>query len=180
MGTFKITITGLLLGCLFVDPVVVTFTWLYCQKTVVKKEVNRQIIAGIDQDGLVLLKFSKKEAQTRLQWENSKEFEYNQQMYDVVKTISSGDIVYYWCWMDHKETNLNRRLEKLTAMEFGKDRKIRDKLDRFISSFESLYYPVPFNWKGQALESLDKPFFVCLDFYSSIAIQPPTPPPQLC
>jgi hypothetical protein len=50
VGASKSIITGLILCCIFVDPVVATFTWLYCQKTIVKKEVNRQIIGGLDKD----------------------------------------------------------------------------------------------------------------------------------
>jgi hypothetical protein len=179
VGTIKIIITSLLLCCVLIDPVVVTFTWLNYQKTVVKEEVNRQVISNIDQDDLVLLQFSKEEAGNELQWENSKEFEYNQQMYDVVKTMTLGDTVYYWCWMDRKETNLNRRLDELTARELGKDQRIKEKPDRFISSFKPLFCTVSFDWKGSTPESLCKPLSIFLDFYSSIKIQPPTPPPQL-
>lgn len=109
VGTFKSITAGLLLCCVFVDPVIASFTWLYYQKAIIKREVKRQIIAGIDEDDLVLLKFSKEEAKTKLRWEHSKEFEYNRQMYDVVKTMTLGGMVYYWCWLDHEETKLNRR-----------------------------------------------------------------------
>ncbi len=178
-STFKSIITGLLLCCALVDPVVATFTWLHYQKTIVKKEVKRQIIAGIDKDDLVLLKFSKKEAQIKLRWEHSKEFEYNQQMYDVVETGTLGDTVYYWCWLDQKETKLNRQLEELSAQALGKDNKIREKNERLISFFNSLYFAASFNWNGSTPELFYRQFCLFSDLYSSITIPPPAPPPQL-
>jgi uncharacterized protein (DUF952 family) len=179
VGTFKSIITGLLLCCVLIDPVVATFTWLHYQKTVVKKEVNRQIIAGIDNDDLILLKFSKEEAQTKLRWEHSKEFEYNQHMYDVVETVTLGDTVYYWCWPDQKETKLNRQLEKLSAQALGKDHKIREKYERLISFFNSLYYTAFFNWNVSIPKLFCRQLCLFFDLYSSIRIPPPTPPPQL-
>ncbi len=179
MDTFKSIITGLLLSCVLVDPVVATFTWLHYQKTIVKKEVNRQIIAGIDKDDLVLLKFSKEDAQTKLRWEHSKEFEYNHQMYDVVETMTLGDTIYYWCWWDREESKLNRQLEELAAQALVKDSKIREKLERLISCFKSLYCTFSFNWNVSVPELLYKQFCLFSYLYSSIIIQPPTPPPQL-
>jgi hypothetical protein len=178
-GTFKKTITSLVLCCVLVDPVVATLTWLYYQKTIVKKEVNRQILAGIDEEDLVLLKFSKSEVRTKLRWEHPKEFEYNRRMYDVVETMTLGDTVYYWCWFDHKETELNRRLEELAAQAMGKKNKIRKKAERFFSFFKSLYCNISFSWNGAIPELLSRQFCLFSEFYASVAIQPPTPPPQL-
>jgi hypothetical protein len=176
--TSKSIITGLIFCCILVDPVVATFTWLYCQKTIVKREVNRQIIGGLDKDDLILLKFSKEESQTKLRWEHSREFEYNRQMYDVVKTMTLGDTVYYWCWLDHKETNLNRRLDELTAQTLGIGHKFREKQELFVSFFKSLYCPVSINWNLSIPESLYNQISLFLDVYTSITIQPLTPPPQ--
>jgi hypothetical protein len=179
VDAFKNIVTGLLLCCVLIDPVVATFTWLHCQKTIVKKEINRQIIAGIERDNLVLLQFSKEESQTKLRWEHPEEFEYNRQMYDVVKVMNLGETVYYWCLLDHKETKLNRQLEKLTAQTFRNDPKIKGKNGLLISFFKSLYSPVFKDWNGLMSLSLGMPFRSFLYSYASITIQPPTPPPQL-
>lgn len=179
VDTFKTIITGLLLCCVLVDPVVVTFTCLDFQKTIAKREVNKRIIEGIDKDELVLLKFSKEETQTKLRWEHSREFEYKNKMYDIVEAKTVGDTVYYWCLLDCKETTLNRRLEELTAQELRKGHKIREKYEPFISFFKSLFCTVSFNWNGSKTESLYKQLCLFLDLYSSITIQPPTPPPQI-
>ena len=175
---FTCFISGFLLCCVLVDPVVATFAWLYYQKTIVKEEVNRQITEGIDRDELVLLKFSKKDAQIMLRWEHSKEFEYDHQMYDVVKKMTLGDTVYCWCLTDHEETKLNRRLEELSEQTFGKGPKIREKHEVLISFFKLLYFSESFDWKGSVFETFDGQFRLSLNLYSSVTIQPPTPPPQ--
>jgi hypothetical protein len=178
-GTFKNILTGLLLCCLLVDPLVAAFTWLYYQKSIVKREVGRQIISGMDKDELILLRFTKEEAKAKLHWENSKEFEYKRQMYDVVETMTSDDAVYYWCWLDHEETKLNRQLEDLTSLALGKDQKIKEQNERLTSFVKSLYFAISFNWHGSASGSFYKHYGLLLNLYSSVTIQPPTPPPQL-
>lgn len=156
-----------------------TFGWLHLQKTVVKKEVKKQISAGIDKNDLLLLTFSKREARTRLRWEHSSEFEYKDQMYDVVETWTLGDTVYYWCWLDHKETKLNKQLKELADRASGKSKKIREKNERFIPFVKSLYFAGFFRWNGSAPECLREQVSYFSDSYSSITIRPPTPPPQL-
>lgn len=178
-GTFKSILTGLLLCCVLVDPVIVTFTWLHCQKTVIKKEVERQIIAGMDKDELVLLIFSKEEAQTRLRWEHSREFEYNDKMYDIVKTKTVGETVYYWCWYDHKETMLNRQLEKLSDRTLRKNPKIRSEIGLLASYLRTLYCIFSFNGDLTTPEFSNKHVILFYRLCSQFLIQPPTPPPQL-
>jgi hypothetical protein len=172
------TITSLVLCCVLVDPVVVALTWLHYQKTSVKREVYRQILAGIDKDDLILLKFSIEEARTQLRWEHAHEFEYNRKMYDVVERQMLGDCVYYWCWPDHRETMLKMRLDELTAQTFGKDYRIRDYNERLLSLLMSLYGPVFFNWQGFTPAALNQPVGSWFDAYVSITIQPPSPPPE--
>ena len=65
-------------------PVATMFLYLHFEKAALKREIKWKMVAGIDQNELVLLKFSKEEAEKQLRWEHSKEFEYEGQMYDVV------------------------------------------------------------------------------------------------
>ncbi len=55
---------------------------------------------------MVRLKFSKTEITTKLNWKHSKEFEFNNQMYDVVDKVVTRDSIRYWCWWDFKETEI--------------------------------------------------------------------------
>lgn len=106
--------------CLLV-PFLGTYSWLHVEKRQVKKEIKRQIIAGIDKDALVLLKFTARETETALRWHHSKEFEYQGEMYDIVDSEISGDSIFYWCWWDKAETALNKQLAQLVAQSTQQD-----------------------------------------------------------
>jgi hypothetical protein len=120
-------------------PVVITFSILKVQQKQIKREVKWKMIAGLNDEELVLHKFSKKD-KTKLKWKHSKEFEYKTQMFDVVKTIHKGDSTYYWCWWDHAETKLNKRLAGLFVNALGNDTDNQENklcLDAF---YKSLYF----------------------------------------
>lgn len=176
--TLKSITVIILLSSLLIDPMVGTLTWLHYKKSVVKKEVKRHIIKGIDNDNLVLLKFSKQETQTELRWSHPGEFEYDRKMFDIVKTKTEGDTVYYWCWYDHEETMLNRKLENIADQALGKSPNVRKEIALLISPSKILYFPFSFS------SDLSIPDFLCnqVDLFYSLSSQiffkPPTPPPQ--
>jgi len=179
VGMSKSLISGLVIVCFLADPVVGVLAWLHCKKTGVRKEVSERMAAGIEKDQLVVLKFSKEEARTLLRWENAGEFELNNEMYDVAETQTLGDTIFYWCWPDEKETRLNRRLEELSTLALRIKPKIGDKNSPLISGLRSLVCRVVDQWEIPELERLfDRrcPFF---NSYFSVAIPPPTPPPEL-
>lgn len=86
-----------------------------------KKEVKHKIIAGVDKEDLVLLAFTKEEAEQQLNWEHSKEFEFKGNMYDIVEQSATSDSVYYWCWWDKEETVLMQKLYALMGQKLDKD-----------------------------------------------------------
>ncbi len=106
----------------------------------VRKEIKRKIIAGIDKNELVLLKFSEKDKQNLLKWEHSKEFEYLGEMYDVVETNTVGDTTFYWCWWDYEETKLNKQLSKLVHAAWGENPLNRENNKRLFAFFKLLFY----------------------------------------
>lgn len=98
-----------LLLCL-AAPFALTYSYLKVEKHQLKRSIKHQIIDGINKSELVLLRFSKKEIKEKLEWEHSKEFEYEGEMYDVVEKVETTDSVSYWCWWDYEETRLNKQL----------------------------------------------------------------------
>lgn len=101
---------ALLLFLCLLAPFAITYTFLRVQKHQLKRNIKHTIIKAIDKNELVLLRFSIKEATEKLDWEHSKEFEFEGEMYDVVEKRESKDSVIFWCWWDNKETMLNRQL----------------------------------------------------------------------
>ena len=78
---------------MLIAPAVVTYSWLQQRKRVVKKEVKWKMIVGIDKSELVLLKFSKAAMASKLKWKHAKEFEFNNQMYDIGDKVVSKDSI---------------------------------------------------------------------------------------
>lgn len=104
------------------------------------------MIAGIDKSELVILKFSNAETQSKLKWKHAKEFEFNNQMYDIVDKEISKDSVQYWCWWDYKETKLNKQLNELLVGVFQHDSKSKEKQDLLFKFYKSVYFQPVFSW----------------------------------
>ena len=166
----------LLLFCLISAPTV-TFIWLKHQKAIIRKEVKQNIIAGMDRDDLVLIKIAKS-SQKQLKWKHSKEFEYQHQMYDVVKKEIHGDSCYYYCWWDNSETVLNKKLSQLVVSAWNNDKKSNTLKHKLSKLFKSLYCNNINKLENFTLEiGKEKIAFLPVK-YTFNANSPPTPPPQ--
>jgi hypothetical protein len=174
----KKQIISIILLFLLIAPAVVTYTWIQQRKRAVKKEVKWKMIAGIDKKELVLLKFSKTETTTELKWKHSKEFEFNNQMYDIVDKITTKDSVKYWCWWDFEETKLNQQLSKLLVNVYQNDIPTKEKQSQIIQFYKSLFFEQVVAWQ---------PFLAIRSFYNNscinnfyhyLFIKLDTPPPN--
>lgn len=132
-------ISIVLLICL-TAPVVGVVGWLQLQKKAVRKEVKHKLMAEVDRSELVLLKFSTEDAANKLEWEHSKEFEYENEMYDVVQTETKGDTISYWCWWDHEETALNKKLTALTTVALQQDPTHRNNQKQLAQFLQQLFF----------------------------------------
>lgn len=160
-------------------PFAGSYYWLQHQKKHIKKEIKAQIVKGIDREELVLLCFSKNEANNKLRWKHSKEFEYNNEMYDVVEKEEKGSFIYYWCWWDHEETKLNKQLQKLIAIALGnnpENKNCKDQLQQFYKCLSSSFLQLPqFTFPVNLSTSSNLYFFSAIAHYNI----PPSPPPQI-
>ena len=156
------------------------FVYLQVEKAGLKREIKWKMIGGLDQNELVLLKFSKEETKEKLQWEHSKEFEYNGQMYDVVSKEIRGDTIYYRCWWDHEETALNKKLKKLVAGAFDQDEDQQQTHKRLNNFLQSFFISEAFQWRGKLVEISEVSLHSNLPrhWFCSRCLPPPTPPPQ--
>lgn len=98
------------------------------------------MIAGIDKSELELLKFSKAEIEQKLLWKHNREFQYQGEFYDVVQKETRGDSVFYWCWWDQEETELEKKLQKLVASHWNHDPIQKNKTDTIQKLFKHLFH----------------------------------------
>lgn len=154
------------------------FIWLNYEKAKTRQEVKHALIAGIDREELVLLSFTIEEASRLLDWEHETEFEYNDHMYDVVETEIKDGMVYYWCWPDREETELNRQIERLLARASTEDNRKNENPTRIIQVLKNLF---------PAGAELTEPsyFFIAESLiqyknkhWDSLSLPPPYPPPK--
>lgn len=81
---------------------------------IIKDEISETLRENLYQDSVDIITVTNTAAAKRdLSWtEQSKEFSYRGEMYDVIKIITSGDSTRYFCIKDTKETNLRYSVDQ--------------------------------------------------------------------
>lgn len=145
----------------------------------VKKQVKKQMIAGLDKSELVLLCFSKHDAQTLLRWEHDKEFEFRGQMFDVVETREQGDFIFYHCWLDHAETHLNKQLAQLVSGLWESHPSKREAQKRLMDFLDLLFCTTQTHWQISATPTHpDRVPTPACGRPPNRSAAPPNPPPE--
>lgn len=159
-------------------PIAAVFFFSSYHRKQVRREVKHHIMAITNRDELVLLKFSDEQRKAELQWKHSKEFKFQEQMYDVVEAERRGDTTYYWCWWDHEETRLNKKLDQLLAAVLGSDPVNRDNQKQLVQIYKSLYCEKQLEWDLMSFQNDQEiPKTYCFHF-GSLVFPPPVPPPD--
>lgn len=170
------TPVGIILLICLTLPYVGTYSWLEYEKHRVREEVKERILAGLDKQELVLLKFTLAESMSELSWEHEREFEYKEEMYDVVEKEFRGDSVFLWCWRDREESDLNKRIEALIKQESEEStpaKEHRTNLDNFL---HSPYLVQSSDWSPPLNEHAA--FSMTIFTFYSIPHPPVAPPPK--
>jgi len=167
-----------LLLCLTIQ-IGTTLLWFTQQQYEIKKAVKHQIIAGIENSDLELIKIADADKDLLL-WEHAKEFEYAGFMYDVVEFSKFQDTTFYYCWKDYAETELEKELKAKVAQLFNqhpdknqKNNQLLDYLKNLSSSWFSSSIPLPLTYiiKRNEIEYKRS--------HTPIALTIPSPPPQV-
>lgn len=168
-----------ILFCFFlIAPVVITFTFFHFEKKQIKRTVKWKMIDGIDKSELVFFKFSKSETETVLNWKHSKEFSYQGEMYDIVEKKNEGDSIAYWCWWDHQETALNKKLDVLLAKITGNNSPNSKKKDQILNVYKKLFHDTA-EIKAERPTFSVRPVYYYQENFSLVHYPPTSPPPQL-
>lgn len=122
------------------SPTLITYYSFHYRSSFIKEEVDSHIEKGVEEDELILLKFSHEETQTLLRWEHAREFEYNQQMYDIVESEALEDSMYYWVWWDIEETELKKEYEEIITDLLGVKKNTTNQSMRLKIAFRSIYF----------------------------------------
>lgn len=169
---------GILLLFALIASTLLSFIWLSYQKYEIKGEVRKMISNGIEEEELVLLKFTKEESETKLKWEHAREFSYKQKMYDIVESQIVGDSVFYLCWKDQKETNVNNNLKMIANKFFNCKSQQDQKKDQINNFYKSLYCQQNIIKDNTLTELQINKLSAYFLLIQTQAFSPPSPPPK--
>lgn len=131
-------IFAVFLALALIGPVAGMYVWLQFKKQNIRRTVKHSIEEGLNRDELILLKFTESETQN-LEWEHEKEFEFGGEMFDIVERKQVGDTLYFWCWEDNEETELNRQLARLSARALSQNPDHQDRQEKLQTFFKTLF-----------------------------------------
>lgn len=141
------------------------------------------MMVGMSKERLVRLAFTEAQADTLLRWEHAKEFEFQNQMYDVLEQQKQGDSMVYLCWWDQEETLLNRHLDDFAKKAFTRDPQQQKAQDQLFQFFKSIYCTIPDALKSFIPTFLDElaqsQHWEVKNGHHSWKPRPPSPPPKL-
>jgi hypothetical protein len=103
----------------FTIPVLSVYFFLLAEKENIKNLTHEKLFSEKKSTNWIKIELSEKEAHQLIEWENDHEFEYNQNMYDVVKREQSGNHLIYWCYQDIEESLINEQLGELFSYLTG-------------------------------------------------------------
>ena len=160
-------------------PMMTGYVYYEYKKHVIKKEVKRKVISGIDKDELVLLSFKKAEIANKLKWERADEFEYLGEMYDVVEREMIGDSIFYWCWWDHEETKLSYQLNQLLLKKMQHDSESKEHAAQLLSLLKTHFLSNNEEWMKFHEQVISNQYSAIDMPYYSMKYQPLVPPPEI-
>lgn len=160
-------------------PFLGTYGWLSYQKYLIKEEVKERLISGIEPSELVQLTFTIEESQSLLNWEHEREFEYNDQMYDIVDVDTVGNEIVYSCWWDHAETAINIELKKLLTVALESNQKHKQQQQTLVKTIQFEYVKTELFFDlNTSICNVVPAFFYSFSF-TSISLNLDNPPPQI-
>ena len=159
-------------------PFVGSYAWLKSRIALAKDGAKIKISKYVPKDDQVIWKFTTADAETKLDWEHSREFEYKGQMYDVIRSEMRGDTMWYWCYWDRKESDIKKQINELAVYLMGPGQDSRH-TGRFITDFfGTLFFPVQQQENNFVLDIQSSrcltPYTFPLSLYYAA---PPAPPP---
>jgi hypothetical protein len=87
---------------------------LSVEKEIVRREMKEKITKSIDINSLTCI-IGTPQNLSRIEWEEeNKEFWYENELYDIVKTQTHAGLIYYYCLSDIKEKEVISKIETFT------------------------------------------------------------------
>jgi hypothetical protein len=160
-------------------PFAGTYTWLQIEKAIIKKLVKQQLMHGLEDDELVKFEFLKKEINSKVRWHDKNEFEFNGNLFDIVRRVESEQTLTFWCFKDEEETKLKQKIATLLENELNQDEQRKEKKERTLHFYKNLFCKAGFVFESGQYVLTNKYCITNSIQYSTYLFSPPSPPPRL-
>ncbi len=165
--------------CTLLTPPLLVCGWFQLTRAELRREARQHLQSQAKPGELVALEFTFEEARTALHWERPDEFEYQGNMYDVMRVEQAGEKVRFWCWPDQPETRLNRELRALTAQLLRDAPQPKEQAGHLLAYFKSLFYCEADAWQAIGSSVSESDAVPCEHEYNSPVLSiRPAPPRQ--
>ncbi|MCX7737539.1 MAG: hypothetical protein N2319_12610 [Candidatus Kapabacteria bacterium] len=142
----------------------------------VRKEIRKHLKSDKSEKRIEILKFAKSDIKNGLiRFVKYDEFIYNNQLYDIKRSKTEGDSIYYYCINDTKEKDL---MDKFSSDWEKKSENPSKSNPAKILSPKTLEYLIYY----YSIDKNDNKINFCDDyvvFYSSFICEPVSPPPKI-
>lgn len=136
------------------------------------------MMKGLSDEEMVIHKFSIEDSKTLLKWQHDREFEFQGQMYDIIKIERQGDSITYKCWWDKVETKLNIQLRNAVLLVLG-HHPAKKENDKQLGKFQKSLFCQSLEKVPEVIKTDASPtmFYYRLIISKTLVI-PPLPPPK--
>lgn len=167
----------LLLSILFV-PLAGTYALLRYERHQARRAAKRTLLQQMPEANLTAFRFARTDAAKWLRWEHAAEFEYQGNMFDVVRKTETTDSIFLWCWWDRAETQAKQQMRQFLANLQPDNRHGLEHKKRVACFFLSLYFEETPTAQGRAGPAIISAAFPALTLlYCLKAASPAAPPP---
>jgi hypothetical protein len=148
----------------------------------IRENIEMMIEKHIFNEPLIQISIPSKNVNS-LKWEREgKEFWYEGNLYDIVRSEIEGGMTHFYCINDTHETKLNHDFQAFINRESNTSNDSDMSVTDFLKKIVKTYYPSSFKsnedvkWVVLPNKSLD--FISYFDFYKSTYLQSIEPPPE--
>lgn len=145
----------------------------------IRQEMKTLIKGDVAVDQLHRISFKRNEVD-QIDWvRKGKEFRYGNLMFDIVRTVIDRNEIHFHCINDVEERALFKDLEELVEQKMSDDSalgKMKGKIAKLIKSFEVILSGYKLSSPDQVGDALR--FTDHQNSLTTMASQPPTPPPK--
>ena len=141
----------------------------------IKSEMKEKVKESLPDEFLVKFSFPNKDLKKIVHWEEEgKEFEYNNEMYDVVRILRMGDTTMLFCLKDKDEKSLMANFEGLVKKNLENDGRTKNLPVKELSKYN-------LDLKPRIFPSFKRTEFISqlTDFYTSQSLDINSPPPRV-